>query len=120
VDKQVLTPDDELERHMRQIAGLPPLQESIGVREKPEPPEPPENTPQDDAEDTMEGEDDMEEEPVDKRRIRKEATDIGRYSPAPCPLCSEGGIVIYDDHGGLAVCKNCGKTFDPRFHYGKV
>lgn len=38
VQSQVLTPDEELERHIRQIGGLPPL--SINVRPKPQQPKP--------------------------------------------------------------------------------
>lgn len=37
VDKAVLTPDLELERHLRQMADLPEIQESIRVNEQPEP-----------------------------------------------------------------------------------
>ncbi len=30
-----------------------------------------------------------------------------------CPLCGEFGADRYVDHGGLCVCQQCGKTFDP-------
>ena len=30
-----------------------------------------------------------------------------------CPECGHGEADQYADHGGLAVCKSCGITFDP-------
>lgn len=43
-----------------------------------------------------------------------------RHAPVPadltCPICSQVGVDVYEDHGGLCVCRHCECTFDPQIH----
>jgi hypothetical protein len=38
-----------------------------------------------------------------------------RLAVIKCPVCGYGEADVYEDHGGLCVCRNedCGITFDP-------
>ena len=38
---------------------------------------------------------------------------IGELVNHMCPLCAWPQALLYPDHGGLLVCENCQKTYDP-------
>jgi hypothetical protein len=40
--------------------------------------------------------------------------DKPRFLDITCPLCQAQGVDVYDDHGGLCVCRSCLCTFDPQ------
>ncbi len=42
-----------------------------------------------------------------------------RFLDITCPLCHAQGVDVYDDHGGLCVCRTCLCTFDPQVQLEK-
>jgi hypothetical protein len=42
-----------------------------------------------------------------------------RFLDITCPLCQAQGVDVYDDHGGLCVCRGCQCTFDPQVQLEK-
>jgi hypothetical protein len=141
VDKEVLTPDDELERHLRQIADLPQRiepEEGEDVKKRGDRGnidktslllsrlrnslEPMVNA-------GLLGLDEynaMLMPTLDKLRgdiLRNNESvqlskHIGEVVEMACPFCGHDQAELFKDHGGLCVCKQCLSTFDPVYHYG--
>lgn len=130
VDKEVITPDAELERHLRQLADLPaPVEDSpkankISVdktslllsrlRNSLEPL-------------TQLGVISQEEvgqllQPtLDK--LKGEITQVNKHAgllvDMACPFCGCPEVELHKEHGNAALCPSCSMSFSPSFHYGE-
>ncbi len=103
VEKRVITPDEELEQHLRILADLP---EFSGERQAATV-----TSPRDDqTEDEEPAEGDQPEE-VEKGHNPGILVDV------PCPFCLEKQTSRFEDHGGAHVCPTCQMTFHPEFFY---
>ena len=107
VDKAVLTPDDELERHLRQIAELPEMDENSAGRVRE-----PERQGSGGGDEMQVDEGDEVEEAEKGEIVKHHGEPLGMA----CPFCGGREVEQFKEHGGVAVCPECENSYMPEMH----